>query len=146
MKAITLRQPYAGLMALGYKTIDTRRVPTTYTGDILIHASKVTDEDAMDKLETFREQNPSFSFDETVLQSGVLLAKGRLKKCVRQEEIDFPYSPNTDPYIKMLVDIELTFGTWDNAHYAWCFVDMVRLPHVIPTLGGLGIWDYTGVL
>lgn len=40
MKAISVRQPWAGLIASGQKTIETRTRPTQYRGDVLICASK----------------------------------------------------------------------------------------------------------
>ena len=38
MKALTIRQPWASLIALGVKTIETRSWPTRYRGPIAIHA------------------------------------------------------------------------------------------------------------
>ena len=38
MKALTLHQPWAQLIALGVKTIETRTKPTKYRGELLIHA------------------------------------------------------------------------------------------------------------
>jgi len=40
MKAISLKQPWASLIANGEKTIETRTWPTKYRGDLLICASK----------------------------------------------------------------------------------------------------------
>jgi len=40
MKAISLKQPFASLITEGKKTIETRRWPTRYRGDVLIVASK----------------------------------------------------------------------------------------------------------
>jgi hypothetical protein len=40
MKAITLWQPWATLLAVGCKHMETRSWPTKYRGEILIHASK----------------------------------------------------------------------------------------------------------
>jgi len=40
MKAISLKQPWASLIANGKKTIETRTWPTKYRGDLLICASK----------------------------------------------------------------------------------------------------------
>lgn len=40
MKAISLKQPWANLIAEGKKTIETRTWPTKYRGDILIVSSK----------------------------------------------------------------------------------------------------------
>ena len=40
MKAISVRQPWASMIANGTKTIETRTWPTKYKGDILIVSSK----------------------------------------------------------------------------------------------------------
>jgi len=40
LKALTLHQPYASLMALGIKTIETRSWKTNYRGPIAIHSSR----------------------------------------------------------------------------------------------------------
>jgi len=40
MKAISLHQPWASMIASGKKTIETRRWPTRYRGDLLIVSSK----------------------------------------------------------------------------------------------------------
>lgn len=40
MKAITLYEPYASLMAIGTKVNETRSIRTSYRGDICIHAAK----------------------------------------------------------------------------------------------------------
>lgn len=41
MKALTIRQPWASLIAAGVKTIETRSWTTGYRGPLLIHAGKV---------------------------------------------------------------------------------------------------------
>ncbi len=40
MKAISILQPWASLVALGHKKIETRSWNTKYRGELLIHASK----------------------------------------------------------------------------------------------------------
>ncbi|MFL5577327.1 MAG: ASCH domain-containing protein [Gemmatimonadaceae bacterium] len=40
MKALTLTQPWATLVAIGAKTIETRSWPTHYRGEVAIHAAK----------------------------------------------------------------------------------------------------------
>jgi hypothetical protein len=44
LKAITLLQPWASLLAAGIKTIETRSWNTNHRGPLLIHASQKTDE------------------------------------------------------------------------------------------------------
>lgn len=40
MKAVTLTQPWATLVAIGAKQIETRSWPTNYRGPLAIHAGK----------------------------------------------------------------------------------------------------------
>ncbi len=40
MKALSLKQPWANLVASGKKTLETRKWPTKYRGDVLIVSSK----------------------------------------------------------------------------------------------------------
>lgn len=42
--ALSLKQPWATLLALGRKTIEVRRWPTARRGRVLIHAARVPDE------------------------------------------------------------------------------------------------------
>jgi hypothetical protein len=42
--ALSVKQPWAALLALGLKTIEVRRWPTARRGRILIHAARVPDE------------------------------------------------------------------------------------------------------
>lgn len=42
VRALTIRQPWASLVAVGAKTIETRSRPTSYRGPLLIHAGKAT--------------------------------------------------------------------------------------------------------
>ena len=39
MKVLSIQQPYASLIMLGFKTIETRSWATKYRGELLIHAS-----------------------------------------------------------------------------------------------------------
>lgn len=51
MKAISIKQPWASLIASGKKTIETRVWATEYRGDILICSSKKNDTQAMKEFE-----------------------------------------------------------------------------------------------
>ncbi|HHY88739.1 MAG TPA: ASCH domain-containing protein, partial [Chloroflexi bacterium] len=43
MKALSVRQPWAWLIAQGYKTVENRTWATNYRGPLLIHAGKKPD-------------------------------------------------------------------------------------------------------
>lgn len=51
MKAISIKQPWASLIAAGKKTIETRVWATEYRGDLLICSSKKIDTQAMKEFE-----------------------------------------------------------------------------------------------
>ncbi len=53
MKVITIKQPWATLIAKGYKEYEFRTWKTKYRGDILIHAGKGTDKEAMTRSESY---------------------------------------------------------------------------------------------
>ena len=50
MKAITIKQPFASLIAAGLKEYEFRTWKTKYRGEILIHAGKGVDKKAMKRL------------------------------------------------------------------------------------------------
>ncbi|MER5174445.1 MAG: ASCH domain-containing protein [Candidatus Nitrosocosmicus sp.] len=43
MKCISIKQPYAELLAIGKKTIELRKWSIKFRGDFLIHTSKIDD-------------------------------------------------------------------------------------------------------
>ena len=51
MKCLSLKQPFADLLALGEKTIELRKWNTKFRGEFLIHASKNIDIDYCDRLD-----------------------------------------------------------------------------------------------
>jgi hypothetical protein len=51
MKCLSLKQPYADLLAFGEKTIELRKWNTKFRGEFLIHASKIIDLQACERLD-----------------------------------------------------------------------------------------------
>ena len=51
MKCLSLKQPYADLLAFGEKTIELRKWNTRFRGEFLIHASKNIDIQACERLD-----------------------------------------------------------------------------------------------
>jgi hypothetical protein len=76
IKALTICQPYAELIARGDKPIENRTWPTSYRGLLLIHAGKSHSWLDDDDLQRF----PSMSF-------GAVVALTRLVDCVRVERL-----------------------------------------------------------
>lgn len=49
MKALTIKQPWASLIAAGIKDVENRSWPTLYRGPLLIHAGMGVDLEALDE-------------------------------------------------------------------------------------------------
>ena len=58
MKAITIKQPFASLIAAGLKEYEFRTWKTNYRGELLIHAGKSIDSKAMKKFEKYDLEYP----------------------------------------------------------------------------------------
>ena len=72
MKVITIKQPFATLIAEGLKRYEFRTWKTKYRGDILIHAGKSVDKKAMEKFSCLGLSYPT----------GCILAKATITDCV----------------------------------------------------------------
>ncbi len=72
MKVISIKQPFATLIAVGLKEYEFRTWKTKYRGDILIHASKSIDKEALEKFKKLNLEYPT----------GCILAKGVITDCV----------------------------------------------------------------
>ncbi len=58
MKVITIKQPWASLIAKGYKEYEFRTWKTKYRGDILIHAGKSINKEAIRRFESYHLDYP----------------------------------------------------------------------------------------
>ena len=72
MKVITIKQPFASLIAEGIKEYEFRTWKTRYRGPILIHAGKGVDKKAMEKFKKYNLDYPS----------GCIIAMAELTDCV----------------------------------------------------------------
>jgi len=91
MKAISIRQPWAYLIAAGYKQVENRSWPTRYRGEVLIHAGKGMTrheyEDAEDLVLMLNRRGhgiilPPFS----ELQRGGIVGMAEITDCVVDSE------------------------------------------------------------
>lgn len=76
MKTLTIKQPFASLIAEGYKEYEFRTWKTKYRGDILIHAGKSIDKEAMKRFEYLNLDYPT----------GKIIAKATITDCVEIDE------------------------------------------------------------
>lgn len=92
MKALSVKQPWAWLIANGYQDIENSDVPIGYKGMILIHAlSRVTGHDLIDGYAAFHEKPPigpsgRITFGELKAQCGGIVGIAEIVGCVTRSE------------------------------------------------------------
>ena len=126
MKAITIRQPFASLIAAGIKEYEFRTWKTNYRGEILIHAGKGIDKEAMKKFELLNLCYPT----------GCIIAKANLTDCIPVTEAEkeklrarnfLVYSGTTEA------------PNWNG--YGFKFENVERIEPICMN-GMLGLWEF----
>lgn len=143
MKAITLIQPYATLIALKEKGIETRGWFTPHRGRLLIHAGKKIDFEACDIPEIRRALRNHCITDPGALPTGQIIAISTVFDCVRM--ISGEAGQVKIPGYK-LTPKEQAFGDYKPGRFAWVLADIRKLDEGVPAKGSLSLWDYKGVL
>lgn len=135
MKALSLTQPYASLISIGVKGIETRSWSTSYRGSLAIHASKGFSREC--KALCFRQPFCSplirAGFNTPAdLPCGAIVAVARLHGIVRTEDV-LPMSQG-------LLRHEIEFGDYAPGRFAWVLAGVVRLAVPILMKGAFGLW------
>lgn len=145
MKALTIRQPWASLIALGEKQFETRSWKTQYRGQLLIHAGKSIEKNIC-KLEPFNSILTKYGYTADNLPTGVIIAKCNLVDC----KFIIGKSPTEtigaliEDYNKRstVVGNEYEFGDFTPGRYAWKLEDVQVLNKPIAAKGQLSLWNY----
>jgi len=148
MKALSLLQPWASLIAQGDKRIETRSWSTSYRGQIAIHASArprgAKWQGFMDVCETGADYGRTARFfheaipDPETLPFGAIIAVVDLAQILTTTPGKlrlFPSWPGS------LSDKERAFGDYTPGRYAWCLENIRPLPEPVPCRGALCLWD-----
>ena len=158
MKAITLIQPWATLVAIGEKKIETRSWTTDYRGPLAIHAAKGMPAAARDAASsepiysvlrkaqyTTRielKTHKLFYEEQRWLPSGMIVATCELVKCIPIDSIPGTWTYREWGSIRIPPDEpELSFGDYRPGRYAWIFRDVQMLEIPISAKGALGLWN-----
>lgn len=152
MKAISLWQPWASLVAVGAKRIETRHWSTNHRGPLAIHAAKKwTRELREQSLERpFREvlwpgvEQPERLGYPDVLPLGAILAVAELYHC--GEIVAFGELGRHRPVRGLLDPAALSaqeeaFGNYEAGRFAWGLEKVRRLAEPIPYRGAQGLFE-----
>ena len=164
MKILTLTQPWATLVALGAKHIETRSWSTNYRGLLAIHAGAglagmgIQEYAALCRAMYFGaalrprypaagimlrdEQNRLYYKDP--LPRGAIAAVAELVDCVPTETLAYTreigrFTAEGHPRIWQMTPQEYAFGDYSLGRYAWLIADVRRLAEPLPYRGGLGL-------
>jgi len=143
VKALTLTQPWATLVAVGENSIETRSWGTRYRGPLAIHSAKGFPRDARElcTMSPYRGALGRHGYaDALSLPLGALIAvaelvdvmkftRGSLRDVrARAKRGEFP------PH-------EADFGDFSPGRYGWVLTDVRALREPIPARGMLGLWE-----
>lgn len=154
MKAITIIQPWATLIAVGEKRFETRGWQTKHRGLLAIHAGMKVDLDACKEPE-ISAALARHDYTAGNLPTGVVLAITQIKECWKIVRLDWqakiaPVQLNASDGRRRLWagylgdDKEFLFGNYDDGRYAWELEDVWRLPQAELAKGKLSLWEWEG--
>lgn len=125
MKALTITQPWASLIALGYKRVETRSWTTKHRGPLAIHASAGwTKADR-----TFAEELVAEGVLPTLdVPRGAVIALAELYAISPTEGLEISKEENR-------------MGNFGPGRFAWGLSDVVAIEPV-PAKGALGLWEW----
>ena len=125
MKVLTIKQPLATLIMQGDKRFEFRSWQTKYRGDLLIHAGKDIDKEAMKRLAKYLPEE---------LPYGKILGKVKLVDCIKMspEFKELLLKENRDIYTKSSFQ----------ENYGWQVSDVEVFENPIDAKGHLSLWEY----
>ena len=136
MKALSIKQPWAWLIAAGYKDIENRDWPTSFRGRFLIHTGKTVDsedrlsdygfrkfiEHALERSYAPADALARFEAAEPTLTRGAIIGEAYLYNCVEEG-----WTANGSP--------------WFSGRYGFAIRDAKMFGTPIPYRGQLGFFD-----
>lgn len=142
MMALTITQPWASLIAVGAKRIETRSWPTKHRGPLAIHAAKSLPAEAREAffLQPVRDALWSIAGSIEDLPRGAVIATVELADVIAIVNTSSskyrgdiwlpPPSPERD------------FGNFARGRYAWILREPRFLVRPVAVGGRLGLWDW----
>lgn len=136
MKALTISQPFASLIADGEKFVENRKWETPYRGPLAIHAGKGTQYLDRDELANY--------------PTGCIIAVAQLVACVSLTKIQ-DCDRDTDRR-KRIIALGTTKNWSELARHAhtegpfcWVLEEVRKLDQPIPCRGAQGLWEPNAV-
>lgn len=143
MKAITLTQPWATLVAAGAKQIETRSWSTPYRGPLAIHAAAGLAPVGGRRGLQHMCQTPPFC--RALAAAGIAVAE--------MDKVPLPFGAvlaivelyDIQPIVKLVRSIsvqERAFGDYSAGRYGWLLRNVQMLPAPMAAKGALSLWEW----
>lgn len=135
--ALSVLQPWASLLAVGAKQIETRSWFTPYRGPLAIHASKrftMADQLLLKDRRFYSALSPHYALNGyglPHLPTGAIIAVADLVDCLSTNDPDQIPPQDSD---------EFWFGDYTVDRWMWRFENLRRLEIPIKATGALGLW------
>ena len=128
MKVISIKEPFATLIAKGIKKIETRSWKTNYRGELFIHASgkQLAKEFIKNDFVLDLIKNMDMNY-------GNIICKCNLVDCIYMDEGFLNYINQNQ--------IEYNLGEYKLGRYAWIIEDVEPI-YPMPAKGRLNIWNF----
>lgn len=126
MKVITIKEPYATLIAEGLKEYEFRTWKTKYRGEVLIHAAKTPNNENKKR---FIDRNLNY-------KEGFIIAKAKLTDCVEVDDKLIKELLNKDKEVYKNLSIKR-----DKPLYGFKLENVEKIDP-IEIKGQLGFWNY----
>lgn len=126
MKVITVKQPFATLIAEGLKEYEFRTWRTKYRGELLIHAGKGIDKQTMKRYEHLNLDYPR----------GCIIAKVNLIDCIEVNDEVRKKLKEKDPLVYYGI---INNPNWNGYGFK---LENIKKINPISINGKLSLWDY----
>ncbi len=132
MTVISLLQPWASLVILGYKTIETRSWSTAYRGELMIHASQGKSGMGFCDQPIFKKylRNVDVPF-------GAIIGVVSLDSIIQITDLAL-----SDSTLNEMTLEEKIFGDYTTSRFAWILRNPLPLDKPIPARGYQRLWQY----
>lgn len=123
MKVITLKQPWATLVAEGIKRYEFRSWKTNYRGKVLIHAGAGVDKKDMERFSHLNLEYPS-------------------KRIIAEVEIEDCLELTDKLNQEIISENNIAYGSKVRTGYAWKLKNVKKIELDREINGKLGFWNY----
>jgi hypothetical protein len=144
MKVLSLLQPFASLIVVGAKRIETRPWKTQYRGPLLIHASTRFPKDYRELCQ--KEYFSDYVPDWKVLPRGQVIGRADLVDFIPTDELEAFFNMpsglvSVGGKTWRLTKQEHAFGNYTPNRFGWLLKNPVEFNDPLPAKGSLSLWE-----